>query len=688
MVHIPDEDEKETGQHRQPPQRPSQPQRPAQPQRTPTGQNRRPPTGQNQRPATDQNRAAPAQRKTAPVQKQPQKQRQTGMLSLEPPKRNRGPSLGQTNARMDGMGGPATRSQRNRVLFGGIGREKSGKTDVNPAAPGAQSAAGARPTLRKPGQSGAVDLGASAKDQDSLVVRRKGTRRIPKKGGGFEGEASVLDSMDSGRRPVVDPGPQQRDQLPPVVNIPVPQQPRKSPQPPDTRGRGNTLAGVSAEDLLGDEGRQLLENIRRREAEARQPQLPAAPQPQPQPQAQPRQPRGPISPLPPRMQDSSRMAFQSAEYTDAPVEEVAADDELAPQGSFLSGPTRQIQREVVQTPMPVEDTVDEAPPPDDLGYEKPVDFGDSGDGIYTGEDGGSEEEPVARDSAAQDEMEQRAGYLLWLQGVITREEVEDALTTDDVPDAIRDFLGESAFADQVTLYRFLARHESVAPVDLEQVQPTERALASLRPAIARAYRVIPIEKLGELLLVAAAFPFDPKRLLELRRLTASKVKLFVVTEEEIDIALMKYYPGGASSAATLRSPKPPGLEDDFDDEDASSITGEGDALEGQYDPTLSGEDSGLYAPIDSGPDDTNRPPSDVGLSEVDEGELDYDEAAADVNDLDDLDESTLSKNAESGAFGNAITDPDGERPDDFKPPTDEDGGSQIDTGPEELDPFA
>jgi hypothetical protein len=664
MVDIPKEDEAPTGQHKQlPPKRPptSQAPRPqaGQQPRTPTGPQSRPTTGQNPRPATDQNPQASDRKKTGPVAQNTQvKKRGTQLLSLEPPKSRRGPALGKINTRLDSMGGGATKSSRNRNLFGGIGREKTGQTDVMPAAPGGQSAAAQRPALRKPGQkTGAVDLGASAAEVDGMIARRKGTRRIPKPGGGIEGDAPPLESMGSGRRPSVDPGPQTRDDLPPVVNMPIPPK-RQQPKPPapESRARGNTLAGVSAEDLLGDEGRQLLENMRRREQQTRQ-------QPQrPHPQSPP-----PGQTLPPRTQDSSRQAFQSAEYS-AELEQ-PDDDELRPQDSFLAGPTRQIQREVVQTPMPASQegyTPDAPPPPDDLGYERPVDFGDASQAatqeeVYEEEyiEGGTEEEPVARDSMAHDEMEQRAGYLLWLQGVITREEVEDALTgAEEIGEPVRELLANSAFADQVTLYRFLARHESLAPVDLDTVQPTDRALASLRPAIARAYRIVPIDKIGELLLVAAAFPFDPKRLLELRRLTASKVKLFVVTEEEIEIALMKYYPGGAASAATLRSPRPAGIAAPAKEvADDSAVTGEGEALEGKYDPTLSGEDSGLYAPMDDperNRDEGRQPPSDVGLSELDddsdyeggqaggqESGQDEEGHSASMASSSDLDESTL-----------------------------------------------
>lgn len=602
--------------------------------------------------------------------------RRTEMLSLEPPRRNKGPQVVR-DARMDGLAGPSTQSARNRSLMGNIGREKT-----NPVPKSAPSANMPKPGLRRTDDGKPVDLGgANKKDMETMVVRRGGTRRIPKAGGGFQGESAPLDSMASGRRPAVEPPVAPRAEgrptqnvppqnVPPVVNMPVPRAnvPRSHQAPPPAPNRGNTLAGVSAEELLGEEGKRMLAEMRRREQEARN--NPPPPQPQkggifvdrdapPSPQGQ----------LQPRMQDSSRMAFQSAEYgAQQDLQSVQPDDELRPQ-DFLRGPQQQ-QQDVVQTPMPAQGYAGEdggygqyteEPPPDDLGYERPVDFGDSGRE-------GTDSEPQARESMAHDEMEQRAGYLLWLQGVITREEIEDALNVSEVSDEVRELLQDNAFTDQITLYRFLARHESVSPVDLERVRPSNDALAVLRPAIARSYRVVPIARVGEVLLVAAAFPFDPRRLLELRRLTASKVKLFVVTEQEIEDALATYYP--PASAATLRSPKPG--ERDQDASDESAITGEGDALEQNYDPTLPGSDSGLYAPIDP---NAPPPPSGLGMSELDEGFDAQSETGrhAAVSES-DLDESSIA--GEDAAISE-VDELDLGAPQ----------GGRLETGPEDLDPF-
>lgn len=632
--------------------------------RKPTGKPRRP--DKSEAPTDKQNRD---DKRTAPVKRRgiPPKRRPTQMLSLEPPKRNRGPSLSKGGTRMDSIGSPSTKSQRNQSLFGRVGRE--GKDKAPQGHIGGKE--GQRPRVRRQSsRQGPVSLGGSKDQVDSMIIRRKQTRRIPKKDGtGFTSDTAPLESMGSDRRPPVspqqqkppqrrvDPGPQSSD-VPPPVNMPVPRADftKRDAAPPGQKG--NTLAGVSAEDLLGEEGKQLLENMRQRE--------------QSPPQDPPSQQR-PGAPLKTRPVDSSRQVFHAVEYSaDSVMKDVTPKDELSPQNSFLSGPGRPASREVLQTPVPA------GAPSDDLGYKRPVDYGDARRPTGAVDD----EEPVARESTAHDEMEQRAGYMLWLQGVITREEVEDAMASSpDLSEEVQDMLAESTFTDQITLYRFLARHESVAPIDLTQIEPSEKALAALRPSIARAYRVVPIAKLNELLLVAASFPFNPKRLLELRRLTASKVKMYIVTDEEINDALTTYYPGGQ---VTLRSPKPEGIDVPqavSGVTDTGNVTGDGDALMQNYDPTLSGNDSGLYAPLEGV---TDTPPGGVAMAEIDQDAKDTvdDEAGtmedALMGDSGDLDESTLGESDELSLSDN----------DELAPGDADKNDSRLDAGPEDLDPFA
>jgi hypothetical protein len=394
---------------------------PQEPAKTPTGQQPRKPT--NQVPERDFSRM-----KTGPVQKPPGDKtptrpgRKTQMLSLEPPKRRTG-GAGR-EVRLDSFGGPRTLAQRNQAMMGKIGREKTGKIVRPPPSDGQLSLGMGKPAMKRSDVAKGMDL-SGTKQSPETMMRRKATRLIPKPGGGFQGDDAVLASMESGQlAPVMQPKRptgKQPTEPPPRVSAPIPQSPgvafrRPNMPPPPPSARGNTLTGISAEDLLGDEGRRVLADMRRREAEDRA--------------------RGQYDEnftyggkAEPAYNDSSRQDFQGAEY------QQQESDGLEPQ-DFLAGPTKALSREDMQRrrdarpTAPVDTT--QPPPPDDLGYEQPVNFGDAyqqaaAQAASAADTMPPSDDPVARESVAQDEMEQRAGYLMWLQGVITLEEVEEAL---------------------------------------------------------------------------------------------------------------------------------------------------------------------------------------------------------------------------------------------------------------------
>lgn len=640
---------------------------------------KRPPTGEQR---------APAPRPQAP--QGPSGKRNTQMLSLEPPKRQDGPRLA-PGARMDGIGarmrsktGPTFSNTR-------MVRGKDDKADLF----------GRKKTdelAKRPPTGEMGSLGGSSYDPNEMMARRKGTRRVPKPGGGVMGDNNrALDSMTSDRRPAVPPPPSAQV-MPPVSALAkgpdVAKRPDMPPPPPSVRG--STLAGVSAEELLGAEGKALMDQVKRREHERRgmdydtrkvrqgtygevgASRTPTTPQQ-----------RGPIAPIP-----ISPLPPMSA----APVLPIPVQPQpYVAQPAYVPPPPQFPEAQTYAPPAP-----QAAPPSDDLGYEKPVDFGtEEGAAESSGGETVYEEDEVsaadladdhqqARESAAHEEMEQLVGYMLWLQGVITVEEVEEALKNADPKEAreeIMSLLNNSGFTGQESLYRFLARHESVAPVDLGSVIPTESALGTLRPAVARAYRVIPISVLGKILLVAAAMPFEPQRLLELRSLTGRKVKVFVTSSDEIDAALKKYYPGGQKAASgrqgavaetTSEIPKP---------------VAPGEKLEQGYDPTVAGHDSGLYAPVSDKADapeksanvaleeqpGTTPVTTSGGFSATDSTAVAREDAAA----RGDLDESTLGSTPDPLGDDNELKL--GE--DAASGVSEKKPGAPIDSGPEDLDPF-
>ncbi len=644
---------------------------------------KRPPTGEQR---------APAPRPQAP--QGPGGKRNTQMLSLEPPKRQDGPRLA-PGARMDGIG--ARMRGKSGPTFSNT-RMVKGKDDK-------ADLFGRKKTdelAKRPPTGEMNSFGGSSYDPNDMMARRKGTRRVPKPGGGVMGDNNrALDSMTSDRRPAVPPAPSAQV-MPPVSALTKGQDVVKRPDvpPPPPSIRGSTLAGVSAEELLGAEGKALMDQVKRREQERRgvdydtrkvkqgghygdpgAARAPTSPQP-----------RGPVAPIP-----ISPLPPMSA----APVSPIPVQPQpYVAQPAYVPPPPQYPAPQSYAPPAP-----QASPPSDDLGYEKPVDFGTGeSEGGSSGGETVYEEEEVsdsdladdnqqARESQAQEDMEQRVGYMLWLQGVITVEEVEEALQGADPKEAreeIMALLNNSGFTGQESLYRFLARHESVAPVDLASVIPTESALGTLRPAVARAYRVIPISVLGKILLVAAAMPFEPQRLLELRSLTGRKVKVFVTSAEEIDAALKKYYPGGSKAASgkqgavaetTSEIPKP---------------AAPGEKLEQGYDPTVAGHDSGLYAPVPESASKVDGKPKvdDVaieerpgttpvttsgGFSETDSTHVSREDAAASG----DLDESTLGSAPDPLGDDNELKlgDDAAASAEKQKPK------APIDSGPEDLDPF-
>jgi hypothetical protein len=117
----------------------------------------------------------------------------------------------------------------------------------------------------------------------------------------------------------------------------------------------------------------------------------------------------------------------------------------------------------------------------------------------------------------------------------------------------------------------------------------------------------------------------------------------------------------------LRSPPVSDRTDSGDD--VEDITGQGERLEQNYDPTLSGEDSGLYRPIS---ENAYYPATDVGMSEVDESEFDSHavtgEHIAPPRGASDTDENGALDGVEELELG-------GEKK------------QAQQTGPEDLDPF-
>ncbi len=147
-------------------------------------------------------------------------------------------------------------------------------------------------------------------------------------------------------------------------------------------------------------------------------------------------------------------------------------------------------------------------------------------------------------SGQQALLQEDLGRLFWLQGVITAEEMKDSIekaASDERRPEVLALLQDSGFVPAENLFSFLAERESLASLDFREVQPSEHALAEVQATIAKAFQVLPIAILADILLVAVSMPFEPEHLFELRQFTGKKIKLLIAPSHQLNQAIEFYY---------------------------------------------------------------------------------------------------------------------------------------------------
>ena len=102
-------------------------------------------------------------------------------------------------------------------------------------------------------------------------------------------------------------------------------------------------------------------------------------------------------------------------------------------------------------------------------------------------------------------------------------------------------LVQKGLATERELLALIARAANVPPVDLAKLQVNKEVLESVPEDVAREYGVFPIDKIGALLTIAVANPFDVLKLDDIRIITGCQLRLVVSTAEEIEKIRNKGY---------------------------------------------------------------------------------------------------------------------------------------------------
>jgi type IV pilus assembly protein PilB len=95
-------------------------------------------------------------------------------------------------------------------------------------------------------------------------------------------------------------------------------------------------------------------------------------------------------------------------------------------------------------------------------------------------------------------------------------------------------LVKEGIATEHELLALIAKAANIPPIDLAKLAVNKEVLESVPEAVAREYQIYPVDKIGSMLTIAVANPFDVVKLDDIRIVTGCTLRLVVSTAEEIE----------------------------------------------------------------------------------------------------------------------------------------------------------
>ncbi len=151
--------------------------------------------------------------------------------------------------------------------------------------------------------------------------------------------------------------------------------------------------------------------------------------------------------------------------------------------------------------------------------------------------------PAEADATDTPAAQEPIGQLLINAGVITEEQLQDALSKQKSQGGKTfELLIALGYLDKEKLHDFLSRQPGIAAIDLSRFDIAPDLIKLVPKKIAVDNLVLPIDQLGKLLTVAMACPLDVGTIATLEKLTGLRVKAMLCKLEDIHGAVQKYYP--------------------------------------------------------------------------------------------------------------------------------------------------
>ncbi len=141
-----------------------------------------------------------------------------------------------------------------------------------------------------------------------------------------------------------------------------------------------------------------------------------------------------------------------------------------------------------------------------------------------------------------DRFNKRLKNVLVKNGVLTTEQADEmGGGTTESDQSLADQVIEQAILTEDQLTGLIAMEMKLPPVDLERVTPEEWALETMSRETAQSYGVVPVSRIGNVLTIATANPFDLFRLDDLALVTGCVLRPMVSSTRKIGDATRNAY---------------------------------------------------------------------------------------------------------------------------------------------------
>lgn len=181
-------------------------------------------------------------------------------------------------------------------------------------------------------------------------------------------------------------------------------------------------------------------------------------------------------------------------------------------------------------------------------------------------------------------LNKRLKTILTKRTHLSEEQVNTAIAT--AKEESKPFVDLLIDQNLITEKHFIAAvsHEmNLPPIDVSKLQVEDSLLESVNREVATYYNILPISKIGKLLTIAVADPFDILKLDDLKLVTGCDLRLVVSTERSIKLAITANYDRSSEAISQfIDDIADPGVDmemtstgDDEEDLDLASLTGEG-----------------------------------------------------------------------------------------------------------------